>query len=114
MKKTDGDLAKDNHRGVVTKTDLIRNISSAADITQNDARVAMETILNSMVRALHAGEKIEVRGFGSFRTRRRLPRIARNPKTGARVEVPAKSIAYFTPSKELKAGLAEFGRTWMK
>jgi integration host factor subunit beta len=107
MKRPDGDAPQDNHRAVVTKLDLIRNISSAADITQKDAEVVMETILNAILRTLHAGEKIEVRGFGSFRTRRRQPRIGRNPKTGARVEVPAKRIAYFTPSKELKAGLAE-------
>jgi integration host factor subunit beta len=51
---------------------------------------------------LRAGDKIEIRGFGSFRTRQRQPRIGRNPKTGARVEVPAKKIPYFKPSKELK------------
>jgi len=54
------------------------------------------------VRSLRAGDKIEIRGFGSFRTRQRQPRIGRNPKTGARVEVPAKKIPYFKPSKELK------------
>jgi integration host factor subunit beta len=51
---------------------------------------------------LRTGDKIEIRGFGSFRTRQRQPRIGRNPKTGARVEVPAKKIPYFKPSKELK------------
>jgi integration host factor subunit beta len=107
MKKPVGNVAQDSHRVVVTKVELIRNISSAADITQKQAGVVMETILDTMARTLRAGEKIEVRGFGSFRTRRRLSRIGRNPKTGARVEVPAKNIAYFTPSKELKAGLAE-------
>jgi integration host factor subunit beta len=54
------------------------------------------------VRSLRTGDKIEIRGFGSFRTRQRQPRIGRNPKTGARVEVPAKKIPYFKPSKELK------------
>jgi len=54
------------------------------------------------VRALRTGEKIEIRGFGSFRTRQRQPRIGRNPKTGTRVEVPAKRIPFFKPSKELK------------
>ncbi|MBM3775909.1 MAG: integration host factor subunit beta, partial [Acidobacteria bacterium] len=44
----------------------------------------------------------EIRGFGSFRTRQREPRVGRNPKTGARVDVPAKKIPYFKPSKELK------------
>jgi integration host factor subunit beta len=107
MKKADGEVPQDNHRGIVTKADLIRNISSATDITQKDAAVVMETILDAVVHTLRSGEKIEVRGFGSFRIRRRLPRIGRNPKTGTLVEVPAKNIAFFTPSKELKAGLAE-------
>jgi len=51
---------------------------------------------------LRAGDKIEIRGFGSFRTRQRRPRVGRNPKTGERVEVPAKKIPFFKPSKELK------------
>ena len=57
---------------------------------------------DSIVRSLRTGDKIEIRGFGSFRTRQRQPRVGRNPKTGARVEVPAKKIPYFKPSKELK------------
>jgi len=54
------------------------------------------------VRSLRAGDKIEIRGFGSFRTRQRQARVGRNPKSGARVEVPAKKIPFFKPSKELK------------
>jgi len=54
------------------------------------------------VRSLRVGDKIEIRGFGSFRTRQRKPRVGRNPKTGERVEVPAKKIPFFKPSKELK------------
>jgi integration host factor subunit beta len=64
--------------------------------------VIVESIFDSVVRALRTGDKIEIRGFGSFRTRQRQSRIGRNPKTGARVEVPAKRIPYFKPSKELK------------
>ena len=62
----------------------------------------VETIFDSVVRSLRAGDKIEIRGFGSFRTRQRKPRVGRNPKTGERVEVPAKKIPFFKPSKELK------------
>jgi integration host factor subunit beta len=51
---------------------------------------------------LQKGEKIEIRGFGSFRTRERRGRVGRNPKTGEKVEVPAKKIPFFKPSKELK------------
>jgi nucleoid DNA-binding protein len=67
----------------------------------------METILHSIVHALGAGDKVEIRHFGSFRMRQRNARVGRNPKTGARVEVPAKRVLYFTPSMDLKAGLAD-------
>jgi integration host factor subunit beta len=55
-----------------------------------------------VIHALKTGDKIEIRGFGSFRIRQRKPRIGRNPKTGAKVEVPAKRVPYFKPSKELR------------
>ena len=71
-------------------------------MTRKESEVIVEAIFDSIVRSLRGGDKIEIRGFGSFRTRQRQPRIGRNPKTGARVEVPAKKIPYFKPSKELK------------
>ena len=61
-----------------------------------------DAILDRIVRSLRTGDKVEIRGFGSLRTRQRQPRIGRNPKTGARVDVPAKKVPYFKPSKELK------------
>jgi integration host factor subunit beta len=106
MEKLDGDVQA-TRRAVFTKMDLIKKVSAAVDITHKEAEVVMETILNSIVRTLRGGDKVEVRGFGSFRTRPRLARTGRNPKTGARVEVPAKRIPYFIPSQTLKAGLAE-------
>ncbi len=103
----------------MTKADLIEEVSRVVDMTRKDAEVIVEAIFDSIVRALRSGDKIEIRGFGSFRTRQRQPRIGRNPKTGTRVEVPAKKIPYFKPSKELKdvvnhphnsgAGLADEG-----
>ena len=86
----------------MTKADLIDEVSRLAELTRKDSEVIVETIFDSVVRSLRAGDKIEIRGFGSFRTRQRKPRVGRNPKTGARVEVPAKRIPYFKPSKELK------------
>src|SRR3954470_11477782 len=71
-------------------------------MTRKDSEVIVEAIFDAVVRSLRNGDKIEIRGFGSFRTRQRQPRIGRNPKTGTRVEVPAKRIPYFKPSKELK------------
>jgi len=86
----------------MTKADLIEEVSSLAEVTRKDGEVIVETIFDSIVKSLRAGDKIEIRGFGSFRTRQRKPRVGRNPKTGARVEVPAKKIPFFKTSKELK------------
>jgi integration host factor subunit beta len=86
----------------VTKADLIEEVSRVVEMTRKDSEVIVESIFDSVVRALRAGDKIEIRGFGSFRTRQRQPRVGRNPKTGTRVEVPSKRIPYFKPSKELK------------
>ena len=86
----------------MTKADLIEEVSRVVEMTRKESEVIVEAIFDSIVRSLRTGDKIEIRGFGSFRTRQRQPRIGRNPKTGARVEVPAKKIPYFKPSKELK------------
>jgi integration host factor subunit beta len=86
----------------LTKADLIEEVSRVVEMTRKDSEVIVEAIFDSIVRALRAGDKIEIRGYGSFRTRQRQPRVGRNPKTGTRVEVPSKRIPYFKPSKELK------------
>src|SRR5579872_600089 len=86
----------------MTKADLIDEVSGLVELTRKDSEVVVETIFDSIVRSLRAGDKIEIRGFGSFRTRQRKPRVGRNPKTGDRVDVPAKKIPFFKPSKELK------------
>jgi integration host factor subunit beta len=86
----------------MTKADLIEEVAKVAEVTRKDGEVIVETIFDSIVKSLRAGDKIEIRGFGSFRTRQRKPRTGRNPKTGAKVEVPAKTIPFFKPSKELK------------
>jgi integration host factor subunit beta len=86
----------------MTKADLIEQVAQLAEVTRKDGEVIVETIFDSIVKSLRAGDKIEIRGFGSFRTRQRKPRTGRNPKTGAKVDVPAKKIPYFKPSKELK------------
>src|SRR6202162_3128898 len=95
------DLPKREQR-LMTKADLIEEVSRLAELTRKDSEVIVDTIFDSVVRSLRVGDKIEIRGFGSFRTRQRKPRVGRNPKTGDRVEVPAKKIPFFKPSKELK------------
>ena len=77
-------------------------VTRRGDLTRRDGEVIVETVFDSVISALQSGDKIEIRGFGSFRIRQRNPRIGRNPKTGERVEVPAKRVPYFKPSKELR------------
>jgi len=93
----------------MSKADLIEEVSHAVEMSRGKSAVIVESILESIVKALHSGDKVEIRGFGGFRTRRRQARIGRNPKTGARVEVPAKKILYFKPAKELKDVLNNSG-----
>ena len=86
----------------MTKADLVEKVTAAGELTRRDGEVIVETIFDAVIGALKSGDKIEIRGFGSFRTRQRNSRIGRNPKTGERVEVPAKKVPYFKPSKELR------------
>ena len=86
----------------ITKADLVEEVTKVSGLKRNDSEELVETIFDSIIHALQTGDKIEIRGFGSFRTRQRRGRIGRNPKTGARVEVPPKRIPFFKPSKELK------------
>src|SRR5271155_5893836 len=100
-----------NQRGAMTKAELIEEVSRVVDMTRKDSEVIVEAIFDSIVKSLRDGDKTEIRGFGSFRTRQRQPRVGRNPKTGSRVEVPSKRIPYFKPSKELRDLVNEDGRT---
>lgn len=86
----------------MTKAELVEEVTQIGDLTRRDGEVIVDTIFDSVIGALKAGDKIEIRGFGSFRIRQRKPRIGRNPKTGAKVDVPAKRVPYFKPSKELR------------
>jgi integration host factor subunit beta len=87
----------------MTKADLVEKVTRLGDLTRRDGEIIVETIFDSVIRALQGGDKIEIRGFGSFRIRQRNPRIGRNPKTGERVEVPAKRVPYFKPSKAARS-----------
>lgn len=86
----------------MTKAALVEEVARVADLTKKHSEVIVETVFRSIIDALQRGEKIELRGFGSFRLRRREPRKGRNPKTGDRVDVPSKRVPYFKPGKELK------------
>ncbi|MFL2434083.1 MAG: integration host factor subunit beta [Vicinamibacterales bacterium] len=86
----------------MTKAALVEEVARVAELTKKHSEVIVDAVFESIVNALQRGEKIELRGFGSFRLRRREPRKGRNPKTGDRVDVPSKRVPYFKPGKELK------------
>jgi integration host factor subunit beta len=86
----------------MTKADLVEQVAKETDMTKKDAEQLVEVVFESIIGALNKGDKIELRGFGSFRVRERDARKGRNPKTGAAVDIPAKRVAYFKPGKELK------------
>jgi integration host factor subunit beta len=86
----------------MTKAELVDHVTALGDLTRRDGEVIVETLFDSIIDALKSNDKVEVRGFGSFRSRQRKPRTGRNPKTGESVAVPAKRVPYFKPSKELR------------
>jgi integration host factor subunit beta len=86
----------------MTKAELVEDVARAAELTKKDAERLVEIVFESIIETLNHGEKIELRGFGSFRVRSRGARRGRNPKTGAPVDIPAKRVPYFKPGKEMK------------
>jgi len=87
----------------LTKSDLIDNLSrSQSHLAYKDVELAVKSLIEMMSNALSVGERIEIRGFGSFSLHYRPPRIGRNPKSGERVELPGKHVPHFKPGKELR------------
>ncbi|MEA1890443.1 MAG: integration host factor subunit beta [Pseudomonadota bacterium] len=89
----------------MTKSELIEQLTTDQDhnlLTYHDVQLGLMVILESMANALSRGERIEVRGFGSFTLHYRKARIGRNPKTGSSVHVPDKYIPGFRPSQKLR------------
>lgn len=89
----------------MTKADLIEKVAATVNLTKKDTEVVIDTILDGIATALASKDdgKVELRGFGSFRVRKRRARQGRNPQTGQAVQVPPKRVPYFKPGKELKA-----------
>lgn len=86
----------------MTKADLVDQVTALGSLTRRDGEVIVDTFFEGIIEAVAADDKVEIRGFGSFRTRQRNARTGRNPKTGDKVNVPAKRVPYFKPSKELR------------
>ncbi len=87
----------------MTKSELIERLAKRFPLlVEKDVEAVVKTILHEMTEALAQGKRIEIRGFGSFGLNHRPPRTGRNPKTGAKVKVPAKFAPHFKPGKELR------------
>ncbi len=86
----------------MTKAELVDEVGRQAALTRKHSEVIVDAVFSSILEALQRGDKIELRGFGSFRIRKRGSRTGRNPKTGEGVMVPAKKVPYFKPGKELR------------
>jgi integration host factor subunit beta len=89
----------------MTKADLVELVAETADLPRKQADELVQVVLEAVIAALHRDEKVELRGFGSFRIRQRGERTGRNPKTGTQVHVPPKRIPYFKPGKHLREEL---------
>lgn len=87
----------------MTKSELVRALSEKLpEIQQWDVELAVNCMLEQMTKVLEHGERIEIRGFGSFNIHQRPPRRARNPNTGAAVNLPAKTVVHFKPGKQMR------------
>ena len=100
----DSDLQEqdsESKTGVMTKAELVDEVASVVQLTKKQAETIVNIVFDSIVDSLRNGQKIELRGFGSFRLRNRKSRTGRNPKTGEQVSVPARRGVRFKASKNL-------------
>jgi integration host factor subunit beta len=87
----------------MTRSDLVEELAARfSQLTHRDAEFAVKTILDAINDALVRGNRIEVRGFGSFSVNHRLPRMGRNPRNGESVAIPEKRVPHFKPGKALR------------
>jgi len=87
----------------MTKSELVEIVAEAhGQITRREAEVVVNEVITAISTALSEGDRVELRGFGSFTVKKRAPRVGRNPKTGESVHVPAKVVPHFKPGKELR------------
>ncbi|MBU4484929.1 integration host factor subunit beta [bacterium] len=94
----------------MNKSDLIQKIAEKLpNLAMRDVEIIVNTVFDSMTRSLSRGDRIEIRGFGSFEVRERAPRIGRNPKTGEKVNVGLRRVPFFKVGKELKEKVNNIG-----
>ena len=100
----------------MTKADLVEKVADTTKFTKKETEAAVSIIFQSITDSLSKGDKVELRGFGSFRIRERNAKIGRNAKSGERVEVPAKKVPFFKAGKELREMVDEKGLelSWLR
>ena len=96
----------------MTRSDLVEELAAHFNqLTQRDAELAVKSILDAVSDALSRGQRIEIRGFGSFSVTQRPPRLGRNPRSGESVQIPAKRVPHFKPGKALREDVDNTGAT---
>jgi integration host factor subunit beta len=86
----------------MTKADLIEEVARQSNLTKKESELIVTTVFDNIAEALSKRDKVELRGFGSFRIRHRNARKGRNPKTGSSVSVPEKRVPFFKVGKQLR------------
>jgi integration host factor subunit beta len=86
----------------MNKSDLVQEVARSVGLTAEVSDTAVTAIFEGIIEALVKGERVELRGLGTFGVRQRRARVGRNPKTGARVSVPARKAPFFKTGKELR------------
>ena len=89
----------------ILKKDLVNQVSAELSLQKQDVNLAVDILLDTMTRALADDRRVEIRGFGSFSTRKRKSRCTKNPKTGMTMDIPERKTLHFTMSKSLKEAL---------
>ena len=92
-------------REEMLKKDIVDRVSDELSLQKQDVALAVDIILDTMVKALEDQRRIELRGFGSFSVRQRKPRCTKNPRTGKMMDIPQRNTLHFTMSKSLKEAL---------
>ncbi len=86
----------------MTKADIVEKASAVVDMPKRKGEVVVNTVLRCIIDALAKGDRVDLRGFGSFRVSSRNGRIGRNPRTGEKIKVPAKKVPLFRAGKEFR------------
>jgi integration host factor subunit beta len=101
-------MSEEMQTGAMMKSELIERIArKQSHLAYKDVELAVKSLLEQMSNSLSSGERIEIRGFGSFSLHYRPPRSGRNPKTGGTVALPGKYVPHFKPGKELRERVDE-------